>query len=131
MMTSYDPWVNALRSTVACFAAGVGGADAVTVLPHDHLQGAAATELGRRIGRNTQSILFRESHLAEVTDPAAGSWYVERFTTELAAAAWAWFQEIEAAGGLVAAASNGLVAERLAATRDARRRDIDSRGGPH
>ena len=58
MMTSYDPWVNMLRSTVACFAAGIAGADAVTVLPHDHLRGAEATELGRRIGRNTQSILI-------------------------------------------------------------------------
>ena len=38
MMTRYDPWVNALRSTVACFAAGVAGADAVTVLPHDGLR---------------------------------------------------------------------------------------------
>ena len=37
MMTRYDPWVNALRSTVACFAAGMGGADAVTVQPHDVL----------------------------------------------------------------------------------------------
>ena len=104
MMTSYDPWVNTLRSTVACFAAGIAGADAVTVLPHDHLRGGEATELGRRIGRNTQSILMRESHLAEVVDPAGGSWYVERFTDELADAAWRWFQELEAAGGLLAAA---------------------------
>ena len=59
----------------------------------------------------------RESHLAEVADPAGGSWYVERFTDQLADAAWAWFQEIEAAGGLLAAAGDGLVAERLAATR--------------
>ena len=130
MMTTYDPWVNALRSTVACFAAGVAGADAVTVYPHDHLRGAEATELGRRIGRNTQSILIRESHLAEVSDPAGGSWYVERFTDELADAAWAWFQELESAGGLVAAATGGLVAERLGATREARRHDIDTRRAP-
>ena len=35
MMSRYDPWVNMLRTTVAAFAAGVGGADAVTVLPFD------------------------------------------------------------------------------------------------
>jgi methylmalonyl-CoA mutase len=130
MMTSYDPWVNTLRSTVACFAAGVAGADAVTVLPHDHLRGGEATELGRRIGRNTQSILMRESHLAEVVDPAGGSWYVERFTDELADAAWRWFQELEAAGGLLAAAASGLVAEQLEATRIARQRDVDTRKAP-
>ena len=105
MMTAYDPWVNALRSTVACFAGGIAGADAVTVLPHDHLRGPEATELGRRIARNTQSILLLESHLDDVIDPAGGSWYVERFTDELADAAWAWCQEIEAAGGFRAAGS--------------------------
>ncbi|MET0324029.1 MAG: methylmalonyl-CoA mutase family protein [Ilumatobacteraceae bacterium] len=130
MMTSYDPWVNTLRSTVACFAAGIAGADAVTVLPHDHLRGGEATELGRRIGRNTQSILMRESHLAEVVDPAGGSWYVERFTDELADAAWRWFQELEAAGGLLAAAEAGLVAEQLETTRLARQRDVDTRKAP-
>jgi methylmalonyl-CoA mutase len=128
MMTAYDPWVNALRSTVACFAAGVAGADAVTVLPHDVLRGPAATELGRRVARNTQSILLLESHLDDVIDPAGGSWYVERFTDELADAAWAWCQEIEAAGGFGAAGS--LVAERIAATRAARRHDVDTRRAP-
>ena len=130
MMTAYDPWVNALRSTVACFAAGIAGADAVTVLPHDHLRGAEATELGRRIGRNTQSILLRESHLAEVIDPAGGSWYVERFTDQLAEAAWAWFQEIEQAGGFRQAVAGGLVAERIAATRAARDRRRRHPAGP-
>ncbi len=130
MMTAYDPWVNALRSTVACFAAGVAGADAVTVLPHDHLRGAEATELGRRIGRNTQSILLHESHLGAVADPAGGSWYVETFTDELADAAWTCFQQIEAAGGLLAAATTGLVAEQLAVTGATRQHDIDTRRAP-
>jgi methylmalonyl-CoA mutase len=128
MMTAYDPWVNALRSTVACFAAGVAGADAVTVVPHDALRGADAIELGRRVARNTQSILLLESHLDDVIDPAGGSWYVERFTDQLADAAWAWCQEIEAAGGFQRAA--GLIAERIAATRTARQQDIDTRRAP-
>ena len=41
MMSTYDPWVNMLRTTVAAFAAGVGGADAVTVLPFDSPLGRA------------------------------------------------------------------------------------------
>ena len=130
MMTAYDPWVNALRSTIACFAAGIAGADAVTVLPHDHVRGDAATELGRRIGRNTQSILLEESHLNEVLDPAGGSWFVESYTDQLADAAWAVVQEIEGAGGFRAAAASGLLAERLAATRAARQRDVDTRKAP-
>ena len=108
MMTRYDPWVNALRSTVACFAAGMGGADAVTVLPHDALVTATGgTSLGRRIARNTQTVLQLESNLARVIDPAGGSWYVEYLTDELAAKAWSELQRIEAAGGIVAAVEAG------------------------
>ncbi|WP_327675048.1 methylmalonyl-CoA mutase family protein [Kitasatospora sp. NBC_00458] len=115
MMTARDPWVNMLRTTIACLAAGVGGADAVSVQPFDTALGLPDA-FARRIARNTQSILLEESHLARVIDPAGGSWYVERLTDELAHAAWAWFQEVERAGGLRAALESGLVGERIAAT---------------
>ncbi|MFF1798923.1 methylmalonyl-CoA mutase subunit beta, partial [Kitasatospora sp. NPDC058263] len=115
MMTERDPWVNMLRTTVACLAAGVGGADAVSVQPFDSAVGLSDA-FARRIARNTQAILLEESHLARVVDPAGGSWYVERLTDELAHAAWAWFQEIERAGGQQAALGSGLVGERIAAT---------------
>ena len=112
MMTARDPWVNMLRTTVACFAAGVGGADAVTVQPFDACLGLP-DGFSRRIARNTQALLLEESHLARVIDPAGGSWYVEQLTDELAQAAWAWFTEIERAGGIVAALDSGLVADRI------------------
>ena len=89
-----------LRTTVACFAAGVGGADSVTVQPFDAALGLPDS-FARRIARNTQSLLVEEGHLARVLDPAGGSWYVESLTDALARAAWAFFQEIEAAGGAV------------------------------
>jgi methylmalonyl-CoA mutase len=119
MMTRRDPWVNMLRTTVACFAAGVGGADAVTVLPFDAAIGLPDA-FARRIARNTQSILVDESKVAGVIDPAGGSWYVERHTDGLARAGWAAFTEIERAGGIEAALDSGLVDERIAATRDER-----------
>ncbi|MBB6552570.1 methylmalonyl-CoA mutase family protein [Nonomuraea rubra] len=127
MMTARDPWVNMLRTTVACFAAGVGGAEAVTVQPFDACLGLP-DGFSRRIARNTQSLLLEESGLGRVIDPAGGSWYVERRTADLAEAAWAFFQEIEAAGGIVAAA--GRVSERIAATRARRADDIAHRRLP-
>jgi methylmalonyl-CoA mutase len=123
MMTRRDPWVNMLRTTVACFAAGVGGADAVTVLPFDTAIGQPDA-FGRRIARNTQSILLEESTVAKVTDPAGESWYVERLTDELARAAWSWFTELERAGGIRAGLDSGLVADRLAETWQARRANL-------
>jgi methylmalonyl-CoA mutase len=119
MTTKRDPWVNMLRTTVACFAAGVGGADVVTVQPFDAALGLPDA-FSRRIARNTQSLLVEEGHLARVLDPAGGSWYVESLTDALAEAAWDWFTEIERAGGLAAALGSGLVRDRIAAAWDAR-----------
>ena len=129
MTTKRDPWVNLLRTTVACFAAGVGGADVVTVQPFDAALGLPDS-FSRRIARNTQSLLVEEGHLARVLDPAGGSWYVESLTDQLAQAAWDWFTEIERAGGLVAALESGLVRNRLAAAWDARARRIATRRDP-
>ncbi|WP_335933207.1 methylmalonyl-CoA mutase small subunit [Streptomyces sp. PTD5-9] len=129
MMTRRDPWVNMLRTTLACLGAGVGGADSVTVLPFDHALGLPDA-FARRIARNTSTILLEESHLARVIDPAGGSWYVERLTAELAENAWAFFQEIERAGGQAAALRSGMVGERLAATWAARGKDLATRREP-
>ncbi|MER7762829.1 methylmalonyl-CoA mutase family protein [Streptomyces sp. NPDC097619] len=129
MMTRRDPWVNMLRTTVATLAAGVGGADAVTVLPFDQDLGLPDA-FARRVARNTSTILLEESHLARVIDPAGGSWYVERLTDELAHAAWAFFQEIERTGGLADALRSGWVADRLAATWEARSQKLAKRREP-
>jgi methylmalonyl-CoA mutase len=94
MMSAYDPWVNMLRTTVAAFAAGVGGADAVTVVPFDNPLGRPDA-FGRRIARNTSSLLISESHLARVADPAGGAYAVEKLTDDLAAAAWDLFGRLD------------------------------------
>ncbi|WP_338671680.1 methylmalonyl-CoA mutase subunit beta [Streptomyces sp. SCSIO 30461] len=129
MMTRRDPYVNMLRTTIAALGAGVGGADALTVLPFDHELGLPDA-FARRIARNTSSILLEESHLGRVTDPAGGSWYVERLTGELAQAAWAFFQELERAGGMAAALRSGFVGERLAATWRERKKKLARRREP-
>ncbi|MEV0961599.1 methylmalonyl-CoA mutase family protein [Streptomyces sp. NPDC049910] len=129
MMTRRDPYVNMLRTTIACLGAGVGGADAVTVLPFDHELGLPDA-FARRIARNTSSILLEESHLGRVADPAGGSWYVERLTGELAHAAWAFFRELERAGGQGEALRSGLVGERIAATWAERKRGLARRREP-
>jgi len=129
MMTRRDPWMNMLRGTIACFAAGVGGADAVTVAPFDEAVGADIA-FSRRIARNTQSVLLEESHLSGVIDPAGGSWYLESRTEQLAERAWAVFTDIERAGGIAADLVSGRLAERLAATWAARIANIASRVDP-
>ncbi|KAA1427225.1 methylmalonyl-CoA mutase family protein [Nocardioides antri] len=94
MLSKYDPYVNMLRSTVAAFAAGVGGAESLTVLPFDAALGQPAG-FGRRIARNVSHLLIDESHVAAVADPAGGAYAVEQLTTSLAEAGWAAFQQLE------------------------------------
>ncbi|CTQ51615.1 Methylmalonyl-CoA mutase small subunit [Roseibium album] len=112
MLTSRDPWVNLLRNTVATFAAGIGGADSIGVLPHTQAVGLPDA-FARRLARNTQSILLEESNLAKVSDPAAGSGAIEDRTEKICATAWKLFQEIEAAGGMFDALRQGLVQEQI------------------
>ena len=126
MATRRDPWGNLLRGTLAGFGAGLGGADAVTVLPFDVAIGRP-DPFSRRIARNTQTLLMEESHLSRVIDPAGGSWYVEQLTRELARKAWAGFQRIEAGGGVAAGLADGSIAADLAATAAQRRNDLAHR----
>ena len=125
-LTVRDPWVNMLRGTAESFAAVVGGADVLTVLPFDSAIGHS-NELSRRIAVNTQTILREESGLDRVEDPAAGSYFVERLTHDLAAAAWERFQQIEASGGMASHLLSGAVVNELAEASACKRHAVSTR----
>jgi methylmalonyl-CoA mutase len=115
-VTTRDPWVNMLRGTIAAFSAGIGGADAIAVLPFTAAIGLP-DRFARRTARNTQLLLLEEANVAKVTDPAAGSGGIEDLTTKLSRAAWVLFQEIEATGGAPAALEKGLIQDKIASVR--------------
>jgi methylmalonyl-CoA mutase len=129
MMSKYDPWVNMLRTTVAAFGAGVGGADSVTVLPFDSVLGRPDA-FGRRIARNTSSLLIAESHVAHVADPAGGAYAVEKLTDDLARAGWAELGRIEEAGGIEAALADGSMRARIDETVARREEEVARRRRP-
>ena len=116
MMTRRDPYVNMLRTTIAVAAAGLGGADSITVFPHTAALGLPDA-FARRVARNTQLILLEESNLAKVSDPAAGSGAIEDLTAKLCAAAWTQFQEIESVGGAWAALERRVIQRHVAGVR--------------
>ncbi|MBR1158938.1 methylmalonyl-CoA mutase family protein [Bradyrhizobium elkanii] len=126
MLTQRDPNVNMLRATIATFAAGLGGANAITVLPHTLALGLP-DDFARRVARNTQLVLLDESNLAKVSDPAAGAGGIETLTSQLCEAAWTLFQEIEKAGGVFAALERGLLQNKVAATRSLRETNVAKR----
>jgi methylmalonyl-CoA mutase len=129
MMAQRDPWVNMLRTTLAAFSAGVGGADTVQVYPFDvaipdGFPGTAQS-FARRIARNTQLLLLEESHIGRVLDPGGGSWFVEDLTEALAQQAWKHFQDIESRGGFEA--GRDYVVGQIAEVADRRSDDIAHR----
>ncbi|MGC4108893.1 MAG: methylmalonyl-CoA mutase family protein [Nocardioides sp.] len=122
MTSAYDVHVNLLRTTLAAFAAGVGGADAVTVVPFDEPTGDVSP-LGRRLARNISALLVEESHVARVADPAGGSYAVEQLTDELCGAAWAEL-------GLIETDGEESFRDRVAQVRAAREDDVAHRRRP-
>jgi methylmalonyl-CoA mutase len=121
MMSRRDTYSNMLRTTIAVAAAGLGGADAITVLPYTAPLGLPDA-FARRAARNTQLVLLEESNLARVADPAAGSGALEAITEQLCAAAWQTFQEIEKIGGAWAALEAGSIQEAVSAVRAERQK---------
>ncbi|GAK33437.1 methylmalonyl-CoA mutase small subunit [alpha proteobacterium Q-1] len=133
MISRYDPMVNVLRATIACFSAAIGGAGAITVLPHSaahrHASGVP-DDFSRRIARNVQIILAEESHLDKVIDPAGGSFTIEAQTHDLAQAASQIFRKIEQQGGMEKALCSGMIAQLLDESWSALAKNLASRKQP-
>ena len=126
MMTKRDPHGNIVRGTIAAFAAAIGGADAVTVLPFSAALGVPDA-FARRIARNTQTILIEEANIHRVADPAAGSGAIEALTDALCETAWWFLQRIETAGGVAEALQAGSIQRVVARVRAEREANVARR----
>ena len=118
----YDPYVNMLRSTTETMSAAIAGADSISVLPFDNAY-KNADDFGYRIARNQQLLLKEESYMDKIVDPAAGSYYIENLTNNIAQGAWAIFLKVEEMGGYCKALREGYVQDQVEAT--AKKRDMD------
>lgn len=125
-MTIFDANVNMLRTQTEAMSATIAGVDSLTVLGYDYAY-KPTDDFSERIARNQQLLLKEESHFDKVTDPAAGSYYIETLTNEIAKQAWQLFIEIEDAGGFLAAVKAGKIQQDIKETSDARLKAISSR----
>ncbi|MCG3205047.1 MAG: Methylmalonyl-CoA mutase [Elusimicrobia bacterium] len=110
--TVYDPTVNLLRGTVEAFAAVLSGVDSLQVGAFDETF-RTPDDFSRRLARNTQLILEKESNLTPFIDPAGGSFYLEKLSHQLAHASWELFQKVEAIGGMTQALRKGFVQDEI------------------
>ncbi len=113
--TLYDRYVNGLRATTQATSALIGGCDTLAVRPIS-LFSPDPSPAGTRLARNTIHILQKEAQVHAVSDPAAGAYYIEVLTDQLAKQTWEAFQEIEASGGFLAALQRGDLQSAIAAT---------------
>lgn len=119
-----DPHSNLLRSALSGFAAVLGGADSIEVAPFDrYLEHAGHNPDAARLARNQQLLMLYEAQLHRVNDPAAGSYYLEHLTQEIASKSWAMLGELHQAG-MVKALSDGTVQKQLGETGQKRRERV-------
>lgn len=124
--TIYDPYVNVLRTTTQAMSAVIGGCDSLAVTPFNAVY-QAPDEFSERLARNTQIILRDEAYLDRHVDPAAGSYFLEVLTDAIAREAWGVFQEVEAAGGYLAALEAGWIQQQVGRAAEAKRAAVAAR----
>ncbi len=119
-----DPYNNVVRTAYEAMSAVLGGTQSLHTNALDEAI-ALPTEFAARIARNTQLILQEETGVTNVVDPLAGSYYVEKLTSDLAEAAWKLIEEVDDMGGMTKAVASGLPKLRIEETAARRQADID------
>jgi methylmalonyl-CoA mutase len=124
-LTEQDPYNNIVRTTVEAMAAVFGGTQSLHTNSFDEAI-ALPTEFSARIARNTQLILQEETHITNVVDPWAGSYLMETLTQQMADAAQAIIDEVDAMGGMTQAVDSGWAKLKIEASAAAKQARIDS-----
>jgi methylmalonyl-CoA mutase len=124
-LTEQDPYNNVVRTTIEAMAAVFGGTQSLHTNSFDEAI-ALPTEFSSRIARNTQLIIQEETHITNVIDPWAGSYMMEKLTQDMADAAWAILEEVEAMGGMTRAVDSGWAKLKIEAAAAEKQARIDS-----
>ena len=124
-LTEQDPYNNVVRTAIEAMAAVFGGTQSLHTNSFDEAI-ALPTEFSARIARNTQLIIQEETHITSVVDPWAGSYLMEKLTQEMADAAWAIIEEVDAMGGMTQAVDSGWAKLKIEAAAAEKQARIDS-----
>lgn len=124
-LTEQDPYNNVVRTTIEAMAAVFGGTQSLHTNALDEAI-ALPTEFSSRVARNTQLIIQEETHIPNVVDPWAGSYMMEKLTQDMADAAWAIIEEVNALGGMTKAVQSGWAKLKIEASAAEKQARIDS-----
>ncbi len=112
-LTGQQPLNNITRSAFQALAAVLGGAQSLHVNAFDEAL-AIPTEEAAIVALRTQQIILYETNVTNTIDPLAGSYFIEKLTDELEHRVWAYIEEIQEMGGIVAAVESGWMQDEIA-----------------
>jgi len=97
-LTAQQPLVNIIRSAYQAFGGILAGVNGMTINPYDEALGIPTDE-SLMLAMRTHQVALYETGVPNVTDPLAGSYYVEWLTDKIYQEAIKYFQKIEDLGG--------------------------------
>ncbi len=112
-LTAQQPENNIVRTAIEALAGVLGGTQSLHTNSMDEVL-SLPTEKAVTIALRTQQILAYETGVTNTADPLGGSYFVEALTDRLEAEAEAYFQEIDAMGGVLAGIENGFFQREIA-----------------
>jgi len=115
--TIYDPYVNMLRNTTEAMSALLGGCNSLSISAFDEIF-SIPSDFSKRISRNISNLLKEESYFNKVSDPSAGSYYIEELTDKLVESGLEIFKELESNGGFIQSFDKGLIKSMIDTSRD-------------
>jgi len=124
-LTAQQPLVNLIRTTLHAFGAALSGVQSMEVSAYDEAL-SLPTEEAATLALRVQQVIQEETNITAVSDPLAGSYYVESLTDQLAEAALSLVDEIEAQGGYIAAQESGWLRRRVEVSAERWRDLVDS-----
>ncbi len=121
-----SPYTNMIRATTEAMSAVAGGCHSLTILPYDVALVDANPNFSERIAKNTALLLKEEAYFDKVKDPAAGSYYLENLTFDLAQKSYQLFLELESQGGFSKAFLSGKIKEWTKETLEAKHQALQA-----
>ncbi|MBI1876049.1 MAG: methylmalonyl-CoA mutase, partial [Acidobacteria bacterium] len=111
-LTAQQPDNNIVRVAIQALAAVLGGTQSLHCNGRDEAL-ALPTEESARIALRTQQIIAHETGVTNTVDPVAGSYAIERMTTDIEQGASELLARIDAVGGTLAAIETGFIQRQI------------------
>lgn len=125
-LTAQQPYNNVVRVTLQALAAVLGGTQSLHTNSLDETL-ALPSEEAVKIALRTQQIIAHESGVTHTVDPLGGSYYVEWLTNKMEHEARAYFDKLDAMGGMVSAIERGFPQGEIHHAALAYQKEVDAR----